>query len=174
MSYIINNLQIEESVEFKSINSKTANAFFILLSLSLISILPFGYQYWLTEAEKKIAPYSSQSFIISIAVLIIPALIGILMLIVLWAKIKYTEAVITNKRTIIRTGVFSRTIIEIPHSRLETIQVTQSFFGRIFNYGDVFLAGSNIALKNKISSIKNPESFRLELNRALCDQEEII
>lgn len=172
MSYITDNLHIEESVEFKSINSKTANAFFIFLSIGLMSILPIGYQYWITAAEKKISPYSSQGFLISLSVLSIPMIIGLLMMLFLFLKIKYTEAVITNKRTIIRKGVFSRTIIEIPHTRLESIQVTQSFLGRIFNYGDVYLAGSNLALRNKISSIKNPENFRLELNRAFTDYED--
>lgn len=172
MSYITDNLNIDENIEYKGVSSKTANSFFIVLSMVLISILPIGYKFWLSDAEKKLSSYTSQGLMISLIMMAIPAFIGVLMLIFLFLKIKYTEAVITNKRTLLRTGVLSRNIIEIPHSRLQSIQVRQPLLGRIFNYGDVYLAGSNLSLRTKIEGIKNPENFRLELNRAFTESEE--
>ena len=61
--------------------------------------------------------------------------------IVIWLKWKYTENGVTNKRVIHKHGIISRVTDEIRLSAIESIQIQQSFCGRLFGYGDVIVAG---------------------------------
>lgn len=171
MSYIDNNLRLEEYVEFKARNSIIAHTSYVLLSLILITILPLGVIYWLTEAERMLSLYSSKSLQISIATLSIPALLGFFMLITLFVKRKTTESAITNKKTISKKGFFSIIVDEIPHSQLQGISVKQTFFGRIFNYGNIYLSGYGFS-KCNIINIKDPQGFKRELNRLFEEEAE--
>ena len=61
--------------------------------------------------------------------------------IVIWLKWKYTENGVTNKRVIHKHGIISRVTDEIRLSAIESIQIHQSLWGRLFGYGDVVVAG---------------------------------
>jgi membrane protein YdbS with pleckstrin-like domain len=52
-----------------------------------------------------------------------------------------TEYGVTNKRLIIKKGVFRLTTAEIPTDRIESIYCTQGILGRIFHYGTMGIAG---------------------------------
>jgi len=52
-----------------------------------------------------------------------------------------TEFGVTNKRLIIKKGVFKTFTAEIPTDRIESIYVVQSFWGGIFNYGTIYISG---------------------------------
>ena len=62
---------------------------------------------------------------------------------------KFSEFGITNKRLIIKTGILSRKTLELNLSKIESVNVNQSIFGRI-------LGGT----KEYFVSIKNPLEFR--------------
>lgn len=171
MSYIENNLRNEENIEFTTQNSKIAHTYYVLLSIVLIAIFPLGMHFWLTDAEKSLSLYTSRSLQISTAVLIVPAILGVCMLISLFIRLKNTEAAITNKKTIMKKGFFTTIVDEIPHSKLQGISVKQTFFGRIFNYGNVYLTGSGFS-KCDILNIKKPQDFKNELNRIFEEDEE--
>lgn len=171
MSYIEKNIRADENIEYRAINSRVSHSFSLIISFLLISILPLGIFYWLTDAEKQLSLYYSHSLKLSLLILSIPAVIGILILFLLFFRLKYTEAIITNKRTINSKGFFSIDITEIPHTKLESIQIKQSFFGRLLNFGDVILTGSGFVI-TKISRIKDPENFRRELGRAFEDEDD--
>ncbi|WP_342243230.1 PH domain-containing protein [Pseudomonas sp. OTU5201] len=104
---------------------------------------------------------------IVIGFLLLTLLIGVLFWIV--AAIRYftTELAITNKRVIAKTGLISRTSIEINLSKIESVQVKQSIFGRIFNYGSILVSGGGYP-QAPIPGISNPLIFR----RAFLDMQE--
>jgi len=52
-----------------------------------------------------------------------------------------TEYAVTNKRLIIKRGVISLSIAEIPTDRIESIYITQSLLGRICHYGTMKFSG---------------------------------
>jgi hypothetical protein len=52
-----------------------------------------------------------------------------------------TEFGVTNKRLIIKKGVFKTFVAEIPTDRIESIYVVQSFWGGIFKYGTIYISG---------------------------------
>ncbi len=54
---------------------------------------------------------------------------------------KTTEYVITDRRIIVKKGIFSRKIIEINIKAIESIKVNQSLLGKIFNYGFLTVIG---------------------------------
>jgi len=52
-----------------------------------------------------------------------------------------TEYGITNKRLILKKGVFRITVAEIPTDRIESIYCIQGILGRMFRYGTVCVSG---------------------------------
>jgi uncharacterized membrane protein YdbT with pleckstrin-like domain len=170
MAYIENNLRNDEHIEFVTQNSKIAHTYYVLLCVMLIAIFPLGMHFWLSNAEKALSIYTSRSLQMTTSVLMIPAVLGASMLISLAVRLKNTEAAITNKKTIAKKGFFTTIVDEIPHTKLQSISVKQTFFGRIFNYGNVYLTGNGFA-RCDILNIKRPQDFKNELNR-LFDEEE--
>ena len=92
----------------------------------------------------RISKWSLWPFIVFGALLI--PLFGVGLLLLVWAWIIYTttELAITNKRVIAKTGLFQRRTIEIFLEKIESIQVDQSVFGRMFNFGSVVISGTGV------------------------------
>ncbi|KPF80540.1 hypothetical protein IP88_00240 [alpha proteobacterium AAP81b] len=59
-----------------------------------------------------------------------------------WLRQRTTEIVITDKRLIHKTGLIARQTQEINVSKVETVLVDQSLFGRLFDYGTVTIKGT--------------------------------
>jgi uncharacterized membrane protein YdbT with pleckstrin-like domain len=92
-------------------------------------------------------------------VLLLPIGIGLILLIIAYVRYKSTELAITNKRVIAKTGFVSRHTIELNINRVESLQVTQSIFGRIFNFGTLIISGGGNP-QAPIAGISNPLEFR--------------
>jgi uncharacterized membrane protein YdbT with pleckstrin-like domain len=52
-----------------------------------------------------------------------------------------TEIVVTDKRIIHKVGLIARQTEEMNISKIETVEVEQGIFGRIFDYGTVLIIG---------------------------------
>lgn len=70
-----------------------------------------------------------------------------------------TELAVTNKRIVAKTGMVMRNSIELNISKVESVQVRQSIFGRIFNYGSLVISGAGNP-QAPIPCIKAPMEFR--------------
>ena len=92
--------------------------------------------------------------------LLIP-LFGAGLVLWLWAWIIYrtTELAITNKRVIAKTGLIQRRTIEMFLEKIESIQVDQSVFGRMFNFGSVIISGTGVH-SAPFKSISDPLALR--------------
>jgi uncharacterized membrane protein YdbT with pleckstrin-like domain len=53
-----------------------------------------------------------------------------------------TEIVVTDHRVIYKRGLLSRYTVEMNVSKIETVDVEQSVWGRLFGYGDVLIRGT--------------------------------
>lgn len=73
-----------------------------------------------------------------------------------------TEIVKTNTRVIFKTGLVIRDTIEIPLSQIESVNVTQSVFGRIFKYGTISIIGTGGTNQN-IKDVAHIVKFRKAL-----------
>ena len=55
-----------------------------------------------------------------------------------------TEYVITNKKIVYKYNLLRHDYSELRLDKIERISVKQSFLGRIFNYGSVYIQGANM------------------------------
>lgn len=78
-------------------------------------------------------------------------------------KIKTLGAVleITNKRTVLRRGLFSRATSEVVHDNIRNVQVTQTFWQRVWKVGTLGLSSSGQdGIEIEIGDIPNPDRVR--------------
>lgn len=58
-----------------------------------------------------------------------------------WLWLRGIEQAVTNRRVVRKIGIVSRTTTELRLASIETIDLRQSFWGRIFGFGDVEITG---------------------------------
>jgi uncharacterized membrane protein YdbT with pleckstrin-like domain len=58
-----------------------------------------------------------------------------------WLRLRAIEQGVTNRRVVHKTGIVSRTTEELRLASIETIDLHQSTWGRLFGFGDVVLTG---------------------------------
>jgi uncharacterized membrane protein YdbT with pleckstrin-like domain len=58
-----------------------------------------------------------------------------------WLRLRAIEQGVTNRRVVRKTGIISRTTEELRLASIETIDLHQSTWGRLFGFGDVVLTG---------------------------------
>jgi uncharacterized membrane protein YdbT with pleckstrin-like domain len=73
-----------------------------------------------------------------------------------------SEFVVTDRRVILKRGVFARHTIEMNRSKVESVDVDQSLLGRIMDYGTVIVRGTGGALE-PIRDIAHPVRFRTHI-----------
>ena len=70
-----------------------------------------------------------------------------------------TETDVTNLRVVHKTGFIRRRTFEISLDKVESVDVNQSIFGRIFGYGTVLVRGTGGSLE-PFRRIDDPITFR--------------
>ena len=79
-----------------------------------------------------------------ISVILIPVFgLGLIMLLFVFLKLKYTIYTLTDQRIIIQTGVFSRSIESIELYRIKDIKLNASFTQRIVGIGNILMVSSD-------------------------------
>ncbi|MAI90658.1 PH domain-containing protein [Ponticaulis sp.] len=68
-------------------------------------------------------------------------LIGIYLFIKMKVRFATTEFCVTSRRIVLKTGLFTAHMIDLELDAIEGAHIYQSFFGRIFGYGDVIVQG---------------------------------
>src|SRR5215467_11255620 len=71
----------------------------------------------------------------------IVALLALYKTVTAWFGRWTTETDVTNLRIVHKTGFISRKTFEMSLDKVESVDVTQSIAGRIFDYGDVTIMG---------------------------------
>jgi len=69
------------------------------------------------------------------------------------------EFVITNKRVVVKRGLVSRYTFEMNLNKIETVNVDQSIWGRIFGFGTITIVGTG-GTREVVDSISKPLEFR--------------
>ncbi len=93
-------------------------------------------------------------------------LFGGLILLVQWLRKIGTTLTITDKRTILRKGIFSKYTTEIFHSNVRNIQLSQNLFQRIVGIGDMEIASAAnvVGAEIVITGVTDPEKVRQLIN----------
>jgi uncharacterized membrane protein YdbT with pleckstrin-like domain len=96
--------------------------------------------------------------------------IGLTLFVALYVylQLRFTEQGVTNKRVILKKGVISRKTEEMKLTSIETVEIQQGIWGRIFGFGSVKVTGRGISnlvykgiddpmsVKRQIESVSNP------------------
>ncbi|HJU20904.1 MAG TPA: PH domain-containing protein [Casimicrobiaceae bacterium] len=91
-------------------------------------------------------------------ILIAPA-IGLLVLLAAIIKRQSSDFAVTNKRVMMKVGVFSTRSVELLLGKIEAIAVNQTLGGRMFGYGDIVVTGSG-GTAETFANIQAPLAFR--------------
>lgn len=72
-------------------------------------------------------------------VILIPVLVGLVMLLYVYVMLKTTAFVVTDKRVVAKTGVFSVNMSEVRIEDVRGVNLSQSLWQRIIDAGTVFV-----------------------------------
>jgi ABC-type multidrug transport system fused ATPase/permease subunit len=76
-----------------------------------------------------------------------------------------TEIAVTNTRLIYKRGLVARSVGEMNVDRIESISVHQSFWGRIFNFGQLMVRGMGVG-ELIMPNLADPIRFRRAIEKA--------
>lgn len=71
-----------------------------------------------------------------------PVGIGLLMLLTWWWRCMGRTLTVTNEKTSLRKGIFSRDLNEVQHTSVRNVILKQSFFQRLFNMGSLGISSA--------------------------------
>lgn len=79
--------------------------------------------------------------------------------ILVWVTYKFSSLTIKKKQLILRTGLLVRQTVDIPLTRIESIDIRQSIIGSIFQYGSLVITGTG-GSKQMIHHLSKPLTCR--------------
>jgi uncharacterized membrane protein YdbT with pleckstrin-like domain len=82
------------------------------------------------------------------------------------AKRNATEMAVTDRRVLIKTGMGSRRTLDLMLSRVESIGVEETFFGRMLGYGSVVVRGTG-GTPESFVMIAHPQEFRRNVQQQI-------
>ena len=85
--------------------------------------------------------------------------LGLLLWLATYIRYKTTELGVTDKKVIAKFGFIKRDTIELLLPKVESIQVKQSIFGRLLNYGSIIVSGAGNP-QAPVPGIDAPMQFR--------------
>ena len=86
---------------------------------------------------------------------------------VIWINYLCAEFGITNQRVIVKEGFLKRKTIEVFLKSVESVQVDQSLWGRILNFGTVIVSGTG-GVTDPLNMIRNPLDFKKKVQQRLA------
>ena len=98
----------------------------------------------------------------SLAMVVVPLVLGLAVILVAVIRRQTTELVLTDRRIITKRGLVTRDTVEMNLNKVESVHVNQGLMGRILGYGDVTVVGTGASLE-PLLGIARP----LELRRKL-------
>ena len=87
------------------------------------------------------------------------ALVAVVLLIQQWFQWWVTEIAVTNRRVIYKKGLIRRQTNEMNMDKVESVQIDQSIFGRMLEYGNVTILGTGEGFKT-LRTIASPVELR--------------
>ena len=95
--------------------------------------------------------------------LVLIPLVSMLHDILVWYNRQY---IVTNRRVIQVSGVFNKNVIDSSLEKVNDVKMTQSFLGRLFDYGNVEILTASELGVNLFKRIGNPVKFKTAMLNA--------
>jgi uncharacterized membrane protein YdbT with pleckstrin-like domain len=80
-----------------------------------------------------------------------------------WSNHQY---VVTNRRVIQISGIFNKNVVDSSLEKVNDVKMTQTFFGRLFDYGDVEILTASETGDNLFKRIGDPIKFKTAMLNA--------
>src|SRR5450755_1939964 len=77
-----------------------------------------------------------------------------------------TEMAVTNRRVVIKTGIISRKTIEMLLNKVESIEVSETAFGRMLGYGTIVVIGTG-GTTEPFHDVAHPLEFRSQVQQQI-------
>lgn len=84
---------------------------------------------------------------------------AILWILMTWVTYYFSSITIKSKQVILRTGIIVRQTVDIPLSKIETIDIRQSILGSILSYGTLIITGTG-GTRHLINYLHRPLTCR--------------
>lgn len=107
----------------------------------------------------------SQVGLLVLGVVLFVVVVGLFFLVAAWINMRSTEIAITNRRIIAKFGFIRRSTVEINLEKVEALRVEQTFWGRILNYGTIYISGAGTSVA-PMKDIADPLVFRRKFMEA--------
>lgn len=125
----------------------------IFLEILLIVLLVVG-----VSALSLVYPLATVGYI-----LVLVPLIGMIRDIMIWSNRQY---IVTNRRVIQISGVLSKDVVDSSLEKVNDVKMSQSFFGRLFDYGDIEILTASELGVNLFKRIGDPVRFKTAMLNA--------
>lgn len=89
--------------------------------------------------------------------------VGMLRDILIWYNRQY---IVTNRRVIQISGVINKNVVDSSLEKVNDVKMSQSFFGRIFDYGNVEILTASELGVNQFQRIGDPVHFKIAMLNA--------
>jgi len=96
-------------------------------------------------------------------VLVLVPLIGMVRDTMIWYNRQY---IVTNRRVIQISGIFSKDVVDSSLEKVNDVKMSQSFWGRLFDYGDVEILTASETGANTFKRIGDPVKFKTAMINA--------
>ncbi|MFY7698044.1 MAG: PH domain-containing protein [Legionella sp.] len=103
-------------------------------------------------------------YVIQIAMLIV--LFASVWLFMAWLTYEFSLLMIKRNQVILCTGVLVRTTIDIPLSKIESIDIRQTIVGSLLHYGSLVITGTG-GTQQKVSYLSKPLTCRRYIEQNL-------
>ncbi|HEX5807890.1 MAG TPA: PH domain-containing protein [Anaerolineales bacterium] len=95
--------------------------------------------------------------------LVLVPLFGMARDFLVWYNRQY---IVTNRRVIQTSGVFSKDVVDSSLEKVNDVKLSQSFWGRLFDYGDIEILTASEVGANVFRSIGEPIKFKTAMLNA--------
>ena len=95
--------------------------------------------------------------------LVLVPLVGMVRDFLIWFNRQY---IVTNRRVIQTSGVFSKDVVDSSLEKVNDVKLSQSFWGRLFDYGDIEILTASEVGANVFRSIGEPIKFKTAMLNA--------
>lgn len=118
----------------------------ILIMIAILVLIISVQMYWTVDARIYYA----------LLIIIIP-LFSLVRDVLIWNNHQY---IVTSRRVIQMMGTFDKNVIDSSLEKVNDVKLTQSFWGRIFGYGDIDILTASELGVNRFTMIGNPILFK--------------
>lgn len=83
-----------------------------------------------------------------------------------WITYYFSSITLKSRQVILRTGIIIRQTVDIPLSKIETIDIRQSILGSIFRYGALVITGTG-GTRHLINYLDRPLTCRRHIEQLM-------